>query len=114
VAEEMVGAPMGGEEVTDDDKLWALLSWLFWPIAIIVLLLEDKKQRPFIKYHAVQSLVLGILAGILTGVLSFVIVGCFVGLAWLVYVIYLAVKAYQGEWVTVPLLTDFCKNQGWI
>jgi hypothetical protein len=29
-------------------------------------------------------------------------------------VIYLAVKAYQGEWVTVPLLTDFCKNQGWI
>ncbi|MFL7791122.1 MAG: hypothetical protein AB8I69_03200, partial [Anaerolineae bacterium] len=46
-------------DITQDDKLWALLSWLFWPIAIIVLLLEDKKTRPFIKTNAVQSLVLG-------------------------------------------------------
>jgi len=113
-AEEVFDVPEAAEQVTDDDKLWALLSWLFWPIAIIVLLMEDKKQRPFIKYHAVQSLVLGVIAGILTGVLSFIIVGCFVGFAWLVYVIYLAIKAYQGEWVTVPFLTDFCKNQGWI
>jgi len=112
--EEMVGTPMGGEEITDDDKLWALLSWLFWPIAIIVLFLEDKKERPFIKYHAIQSLVLGVIAGLVTGVLSFIIVGCFVGIAWLIYVIYLAVQAYQGKWVTIPVLTDFCKNQGWI
>jgi uncharacterized membrane protein len=114
MSEEVFDVPEAAEEVTDDDKLWALLSWLFWPIAIIVLLMEDKKQRPFIKYHAVQSLVLGVIAGVLTGVLSFVIVGCFVGFAWLVYVIYLAIKAYQGAWVTIPLLTDFCKNQGWI
>ena len=58
MAEEMVGTPLEAEEITDDDKLWALLSWLFWPIAIIVLLLEDKKQRPFIKYHAIQALAL--------------------------------------------------------
>jgi uncharacterized membrane protein len=110
----MVGAPMGGEEVTDDDKLWALLSWLFWPIAVIVLLLEDKKQRPFIKYHAVQALAVGVIGYVISGVLSVFVVGCFLWLAVLIYQIYLAVKSYQGEWVTVPVITDFCKNQGWI
>ncbi|HEC33523.1 MAG TPA: DUF4870 domain-containing protein [Chloroflexi bacterium] len=111
MAEEILQAPT---EITDDDKLWALLSWLFWPIAIIVLLLEDKKQRPFIKYNAVQSLALAIVGWIISAILTFVLVGCVVGVAWLVYAIYLAIKAYQGEWVTVPFLTDFCKNQGWI
>ena len=114
MAEETVGAPMGGEEITDDDKLWALLSWLLWPLAIIVLFLEDKKQRPFIKYHAVQSLAMGVVAAVVSAVLSFVIIGCLVSIAWAIYVIYLAIQAYQGQWVTVPFLTDFCKNQGWI
>jgi len=48
VAEETVGTPTSGEEITADDKLWALLGWLFWPIAVIVLLMEEKKQRPVI------------------------------------------------------------------
>jgi uncharacterized membrane protein len=114
VAEEMVGAPMGGGEVTDDDKLWALLSWLFWPIAVIVLLLEDKKQRPFIKYHAVQALAVGVVGYVISGVLSVIGVGCVLWLVVLIYQIYLAVKSYQGEWVEVPFITDFCKNQGWV
>jgi len=47
-------------DVTDDDKLWSLLSWIFAPLVpIIVLLLEDKKVRPFIKYNAIQALVIG-------------------------------------------------------
>jgi uncharacterized membrane protein len=114
MADETTGAPMGGEEVTQDDKLWSLLSWLFWPIAIIVLLLEDKRQRPFIKYHAVQALVLGAVGYIIAGLLSTVFIGCFVGIALLIYTIYLAIHAYQGEWVTIPFVTDFCKNQGWV
>jgi len=113
VAEEMVGTPMGGE-VTDDDKLWALLSWLFWPIAIIVLLLEDKKQRPFIKYHAIQALAVGVIGYVISGVLSVIGVGCVLWLAVLIYQIYVAIKAYKGEWVTIPVITDFCKNQGWV
>ena len=114
MAEEMVNEPVGGGDVTQDDKLWALLSWLFWPIAIIVLLLEDKKQRPFIKYHAVQSLVLAVIGGLASGLLSVVVIGCFIGIAWFFYMIYLAVQSYQGEWVEIPFVTDFCKNQGWV
>ena len=114
MAEENVAPMEGGAEITDDDKAWALLSWLFWPIAIIVLLMEDKKQRPFIKYNAVQSIVLGVVAGVLSVVLSVVVVGFVIGVAWIFNVIYLSPKVYQGEWVTVPFVTDFCKNQGWI
>lgn len=106
MAEEMVGAPMGGEEITQDDKLWALLSYIFCPlVGIIVLLLEDKKNRPFLKYNAVVSIILGVV-GVL---LSWACIGI---LVWF-YAIYLGIKSYQGEWVEVPLVSDFVKNQGW-
>ena len=102
-------------EITDDDKLWALLSWIFAPLVpIIVLLLDDKKARPFIKYNAVQALVLSVAGYVISSVLSFIIIGCFIGIAVLVYVIYLAIQSYQGNWVTIPVVTDFCKSQGWI
>lgn len=101
-------------EITDDDKLWSLLSWLFWPIAIVVLLLEDKKQRPFIRYNAIQALALGVVGYLISAVLSFVVIGCLTGLVLLVYAIYLGIQAYQGQWVVIPFVTDFCKNQGWI
>jgi uncharacterized membrane protein len=107
--------PQPQENLTDDDKLWALLSWIFAPIVpIIVLLLEDKKARPFIKYNAIQALVLSVVGYVVSSVLSFVVIGCFVGLAVFIYIIYLAIQSYQGKWVTVPVITDFCKNQGWI
>jgi uncharacterized membrane protein len=107
--------PQPAMDLTDDDKLWALLSWIFSPIVpIIVLLLEDKKQRKFIKYNAIQALVVGVVGYVVSAALSAVIVGCFTGVAMLVYIIYLAVQAYKGQWVTVPVVTDFCVKQGWI
>ena len=103
---EVVGVPVGGGEVTQDDKLWALLSYIFCPlIGIIVLLIEDKKNRPFIKYNAVVSIILGILFIILS---SF----CIGFLVWF-YAIYLGFKSYQGEWVEVPVISDFVRKQGW-
>ncbi len=102
-------------DVTDDDKLWSLLSWILAPIVpIIVLLLEDKKVRPFIKYNAIQALVVSVVGYVISSLLSFVVIGCFVGVAVLIYIIYLAIQAYQGKWVTIPVVTDFCKGQGWI
>ena len=29
------------------------------------------------------------------------------------YSIYLGFKSYQGEWVEVPVISDFVRNQGW-
>jgi len=102
-------------DITDDDKLWALLSWIFSPLVpIIVLLMEDKKARPFIKYNAMQALVFIVVSWAVSAILSAVVIGCFVWIALLIYQIYLAIQSYNGNWVEVPVLTDFCKKQGWV
>jgi uncharacterized membrane protein len=102
--------------LTSDDKLWALLAYLplvGWIIAIVALLMEDKKNRPFVKFHSIQALVLAVINGVVAGVLSFVIIGVCTGIAGAVYMLYVGYKAYQGESVKVPVVTDFIKNQGW-
>jgi len=100
-------------DLTQDDKLWALLSYLLNPIVpIIVLLMEDKKSRPFIKNNAVQALGFFVVWFVIS-LITVVGGACFVPLAY-IYQIYLAIKAYQGEFVTIPVLTDFMKKQGWL
>ena len=100
--------------ITSDDKLWVLLAYLLTPIVpIIILLLEDKKDRPFIKAHNVQALVWGLVYGILSSVLSVILIGCFVGIAGLVLSIIWGIKGDTGEYVTIPVITDFVKTQGW-
>ncbi|MGB9672847.1 MAG: DUF4870 domain-containing protein [Anaerolineales bacterium] len=96
-------------EITSDDKLWAALGYIFSPvIPIIMLLMEEKKARPFIKYHSIQS----IAAFIVIFVLATITVGC--GSVLILVMFYWAYKAYQGEYFEIPLLTNFMKNQGWI
>jgi len=93
-------------DITQDDKLWALLSYIFCPlIGIIVLLMEDKKNRPFLKYNAVISIILGILVI----VLSWACVGV---LVW-IYALVLGIQSYQGKMVEVPVISNWVRNQGW-
>ena len=100
--------------VTSDDKLWAALAYLFSPfVPIIILLLDDKKERPFIKAHNAQSLVFGIVFWGITSVLSFVIIGlCLVPIGLLLEIFW-AYQAYQGKMINIPVVSDFVKNQGW-
>ena len=101
-------------EITDDDKLWSLLSWITGIIAIVVLLMEDKKKRPFIKYNAVMALVVLVVITVLVSILSAITcgIGAILALAY-IYPIYLGIMAFQGQWVSVPYLTDFVVKQGW-
>ena len=104
----MSQAPMS--DITSDDKLWAALAYLpitpLWPIiAILVFFLEGKKDRPYIRFHAIQSIVIGSI-GIITSAFC-------VGVLILLYMFYLAYLAYQGDEVKVLFVTDFIKNQGW-
>ena len=104
-------------DLTSDDKLWAALSYVFAPIVgIIVLLMEDKKARPFIKFNGVQSIVASVAFWIVATILTTVTVGigglC-VPLLWLVF-LYWAYQAYQGVAVEIPVITSFIRNQGWV
>ncbi|MHB8133987.1 MAG: DUF4870 domain-containing protein [Anaerolineaceae bacterium] len=99
-------------EVSSDDKLMAALAYVFSPIVpVILLLMEDKKNRPFIKAHNAQALAIGIVMIIVVPILAAVTFGCG-GILWLV-MLYWAYKAYKGEYVNIPVITDFVKKQGW-
>ena len=66
----MTQQPMG-TDISSDDKLWAALGYPIFIIAIIMLLMEDKKKRPFIKFHAVQALAINVVVwvvGLILGV----------------------------------------------
>jgi uncharacterized membrane protein len=71
--------------------------------------MDDKKNRPFIKYNAVLSLAFAVVLY----VLGTITVGCLL-LVGGIYAIVLAIQAFQGQWVKVPVLTDFIKKQGWV
>ncbi len=102
-------------DINDQDKLMAALAWIIPIVAIVILVVEDMKKRPFQKYHAVNSLVFTVAFFVIITILSVVTFGfggC-LGILWFI-VIYWAIKAYQGEWVEIPVVTKFVKNQGWV
>ena len=94
-------------DVTSDDKLWAALSYVVVIIAIVVLLMEDKKNRPYIKFNAVQSIV----AFVLITVIATITFGC--GSILYLVLLWWAYQAYQGQDVKIPVISDFIRNQGW-
>jgi uncharacterized protein len=102
------------DDISDDDKLWALLAYIFTPlIPIILLLIEDKKNRPFIRAHLAQALAFGVVALVINIILSFIVIGCITALATLGIQIYWGIKAYKGEYIEIPVVSKFCKDQGW-
>ncbi len=94
-------------EVTSDDKLWAALGYLIPLIALIVLFMEDKKSRPYVKFNAVQSLVATVVLSIISTVT------CGFGAVLFLIILYWAYQAYQGQDVRIPFISDFIRNQGW-
>ncbi len=138
---EFMRDPYVDENASSDDRLIAMLSYasqIFLPLVmpIIVLVSESSKRRPFQRYHAVQSLALVILM-MTVGLGSFVglailsavpIIGAVFSLFWLLLccltplMFILAVvtlgfygyQSYQGKRFSIPGLTSFLMDQGWI
>jgi uncharacterized protein len=103
----------GMTSVSSDDKLWAALSYVFSPLVpIIMLLMEDKKKQPFIKFHAVQSLIVGVAVWIIAPIIAAFTFGCGF-IIWFI-MLYWAYKAYQGAMFDIPVVTNFIKSQGWV
>jgi len=102
----MSQAPMSSD-ISSDDKLWAMLGYVIPLLAVVALLMEDKKNRPYVKFNAVQSIV----ATVALTIISTVTLGCgsilFLAMLWWAY------QAYQGQDVKIPMISDFIRNQGW-
>jgi len=100
--------------ITSDDKLWAALGYPIFIIALIMLFVEGKKDRPFIRFHAVQALALNIVLWVVILVLSItVILAICDPILWLV-MLWPAILAYQGKYFEVPVLTKFLRDQHWV
>lgn len=91
---------------TDDERLWAMLCWVqilgVWPIvSILALVLENTRHSAFIRYNAMLSLILAIV------LIPVTIFTC--GLGALLYLgyFYWAIRAYQGEWVRIPVVSNW-------
>jgi uncharacterized protein len=101
-------------EPTSDEKLWVLLAYIFSPLVpVIILLMKDKKDLPFVKAHNAQALVMGLAIAVISSVLAAVFVGICTGVVGWILMIYWGIQGYQGKYVTIPVVTDFCKKQGW-
>ena len=97
-----------GETPTSDDKLWGavahLSAFVFIPGAgAVIFYLIYKDKSAFIKYQAIQSLVVQLAIYILGGLT------CGFGLILLLLPLYGAWKAYEGSWEGYPLLWNVGK-----
>jgi len=104
--------PAPGGDLTDQDKLMAALSYPIPIVALIILLLEEMKNRPFQKFHAVQSLAINIVLWVVILITSPFTCGI-TAVLWFV-TLYWAYLAYQGQYFDIPVITDFIKGQGWV
>jgi uncharacterized membrane protein len=108
--------PAPENDINENDRLMAALSYPIPIVAVVILLSETNKVRPFQKFHAVQALAFWVVLTVAAIVLSIVTFGigtlCFPVL-WLVS-LWPAYKSYQGEYMEMPVLTDFIRKQGWV
>jgi len=92
-----------GESPTSDDKLWGLVAhlsafvgWMGLGALLMYLVFKDK---PYIRYHAVQSGVVQIAIWIIGTVT------CGLGFILFLVPIWGAYKAYQGDWDGYPVIS---------
>ena len=99
-----IETPVTETGLTEQDKRWALLSYLVPPLTgLMILFIEDKADRPALMYHALLSIALGAVGTVLF---------CIYPLVW-IYCIYLGTRAYQGQKVSVPFLSEWIAQQDW-
>lgn len=98
-----------------DGNIAALLSYLGTIVTGIIFLLLEKDSR-YVKFHAMQSIVLSIAYFVISLILRYIpfiggILGTLFGLAGLAIWIVLMVKAYQGETFKFPVAGDIAEKQ---
>lgn len=104
------------EDITSDDKLWAAIGYLLPIFAIIALVRDDKKYRPFVRYHAVQAITFAIVLWViilLISIATFLFGSVCSPLVWLV-TLWPAFDSYRGQYTRIPYVTNFIKKRGWV
>jgi len=108
------GPPAGPPSA--EDRLWTLLAYIFSPVVPLILqLIEEKKNNPFIRQHNAQALALGVLQVALAVIAP--VTFCLSGVAGILLFlaqVYWGLQAYSGQEVRIPVISDFVARQGWV
>lgn len=90
----------------------AALSYVLGPITGVIFLVLEKDK--FVRFHAMQSIVFGVVAFVLNMILGFTIVLALVlPILWIVeFILWLVLiyKAWQGEEWELPVLGKFARQ----
>lgn len=119
----------------EDDRMLSGLAYPLWPFICPIILMGEKKHEPFVHFHAIQALALGvfslaaaIVVSIVTFLLlwllpsSFVTFSGFVGLTvflvltfaflfWFSVIIYIAWQASSGNFLRLPFLGQWAEEK---
>ncbi len=102
---------------TDDDRVLAALSYPLPILALFVLVSEEKRARPFLKFHAVQALTLCLVLAIVSLLVSLVTYGlgcvCTAPL-WITLPLWPAYQVYHRGAYEAPVLCGFVRRRGWV
>lgn len=98
-----------------EQNVAGLLCYLLWVVTGIVLLLIEKENR-FVRFHAMQSILISIVLFIISFILALIpFIGWILGLllAPITFIlwIFMMYKAYKGEWIKLPIIGDIAKEQ---
>jgi uncharacterized membrane protein len=90
----------------------AALSYVLGPITGVIFLVLEKDK--FVRFHAMQSIVFGVVAFVLNMILGFTIVlALILPILWIVeFILWLVLiyKAWQGEEWELPVLGKFARQ----
>ncbi|MGD8555539.1 MAG: hypothetical protein PVJ32_08880 [Anaerolineales bacterium] len=101
-------------EIKTEDKMMAGLGYVFAPVLpLVYLLVEDCRNRRYVRGHAIQALIWGLGFYALVGVASSFIVGLCVWTVGMMPGFYWGYRAFRGEKVRIPGIAELVKKQGW-
>jgi uncharacterized membrane protein len=98
------------QHIGDDEKMWGALCQLIPLIGLLVIFaLDDQKNKPFVRYHAVVSVAVALILLVVN------LVTCAIAVPLTLLVpLFLAWKAYSGEVFDVPGVTKFLVDKGYL
>ncbi|HUP27571.1 MAG TPA: hypothetical protein VM409_03975 [Chloroflexia bacterium] len=120
--------PPSTQSSQSNERLWAALSYIFTPLVpIIVLSMQDMKEKPYPRYHAIQAIGVFVAFLILEAVASALFIcgsiatlGLGACVLWLLFflplipIFYYGYLAYTGKPFNIPLVTNMMVQQGWL
>jgi len=115
MADQAPTAPTGIPAVgaTDDEKMKGALAYILsWLTGIIVLVIAGDNK--FLKFHAWQSIIVGLVVTIISIILSFTIILACISfilfLALWIYTWYGAYLVYTGKSYRIPVVAEFVEK----